>query len=152
MIALSLSHSFPLPLDFPLSTTTWRPSHELTLSFQKPFVWLGSRTDSIMSEGQEVKKPRVASCFALHAMVRMDTRRREGHLHKREIILQVNTVSFFFFFFFLGKLRKTVNMQTHVNYVHIEINSSRCLVFQEPSVGKQTVLPFITSYIHRVLT
>lgn len=74
-----------------------KASHELIPCFQKPFVWLGSRTDSIMSEGQEVKKPRVASCFSLCAMPRMDTRigEKKKTFKPEEIILQVNIASFF---------------------------------------------------------
>ena len=94
--SLSLSFFFSSFPFLPLSIPTWRPSHKLTLCFQKPFVWLGSRTDSIMSEGQEVKKPQVASCFSLCAM---DTGRAggggENTFKPEENILQVNIASFF---------------------------------------------------------
>lgn len=93
MIALSrhyfLSPCFPLSISpFLLSMATWRPSHEQTLCVQKPFVWPGRRTDPIMSEGQEVKKSLVASCFLLREMVRMEA--TEGKKKTEEIILRVN--------------------------------------------------------------
>lgn len=80
-LPLSLPSLSSLPSLLPfssllLSMATRRPSHRLTLCFQKPFVWLGSRTDSIMSEGQEVKKPPIPSWFSFSRLAEKETRRR----------------------------------------------------------------------------
>lgn len=46
------------------------------------FVWLGSRTDSILSEGHKVKKPRVASCFTLSVWWQEWTKKGEEKQNK----------------------------------------------------------------------
>lgn len=110
-----MSLSLPLPSSPPLSMATRRPSHELTLCFQKPFVWFGSRTDSIMSEGQEVKKARVASCFSLHEMARM-VAGKEKKKKKRNIQIRGNHSASKHRLIFLWKHAFSQNIDIHTGY------------------------------------
>lgn len=98
-LSLLLSLSLFPTLHLRLSPSLYPWLHEgqvmSRLWFQKPFVWLGRRTDPIMSEGQEVKTSWVASCFSFREMAMQWMQQRET-LKPEEIILQVNIVPFCF--------------------------------------------------------
>lgn len=71
-MALILPLSLLLTVGGYMKAKLWADS-----AFRLLFVWLGSGTDSILSEGQRVKKRIVASCFSLRVMTKMDKGRRK---------------------------------------------------------------------------